>query len=65
MEDDKYIPYKELGGLQIYTVGSEWRTATVYSVKSMEDCNYIQYKSMEDCNCIQYNEHGGLQLYTV
>ena len=49
-------------------------TATIYSIKSMEDCNYIQYKEHEDCNYIQYKEHwnyiqykeyGGLQLYTV
>ena len=29
-------------------------TTTIYSIKSMEDSNYIQYKG-----------HGGLQLYTV
>ena len=52
-------------------------TATIYSIKSMEDYNYIQYKEHGRLqlytalgvrglrNYIQYKEHGGLQLYTV
>ena len=37
-----------------YIVQRAWRTATIYSINSMGDYNYIQCK-----------EHGELQLYTV